>query len=150
MITCTTVQPWGAYRSLSKPAVSCCSQGVSLVQSSSMKKFVTTIHRWNASSMNQSSINIPLLAKSPRNYNHWLVVWTPPLWKIGLRQLGWWFPIWIWENEKCSKPPTRSLFKKITITHYNSRKTLIVILIPFITMNHSNYELLHRMNRYQK
>ena len=28
-----------------------------------------------------------------------------PLWKIWVCQLGWWHSQYIWENEKCSKPP---------------------------------------------
>ena len=35
---------------------------------------------------------------------NWLVV-EPPLWKIWVRQLGWWHSQLIWENNKCSKPP---------------------------------------------
>ena len=36
----------------------------------------------------------------------WLVVWTP---LKNISHLGWLFPIYdnIWENKKCSKPPTR-------------------------------------------
>ena len=32
-----------------------------------------------------------------------------PLWKIWIRQLGWWHSQYFWKNEECSKPPTRSL-----------------------------------------
>ena len=34
----------------------------------------------------------------------WLVVST--LWKIWVRQLGWWNSQYIWKHKKCSKPPT--------------------------------------------
>ena len=39
-----------------------------------------------------------------------------PLWKIWLRQLGWLFIPNIWENKKCSKPPTRWDLLKWTST----------------------------------
>ena len=32
---------------------------------------------------------------------------SPPLWKIWVRQLGWWHDSTEWTNKKCSKPPTR-------------------------------------------
>ena len=38
-------------------------------------------------------------------YN-WLVVSTLPLWKIWVRQLEGWHPIYEMENKTCSKPPT--------------------------------------------
>ena len=37
----------------------------------------------------------------------WFVVQFQHLWKIWLRQLGWWFPTER-KNKKCSKPPTRN------------------------------------------
>ena len=44
------------------------------------------------------------------NFNHQLVgSWALSLWKIWLRQLGWWHSqsITVWKNKNCSKPPTR-------------------------------------------
>ena len=38
--------------------------------------------------------------------NHICLVVYPPLWKIWVRQLGWWNSQYI-ENIKCSKPPTK-------------------------------------------
>ena len=40
--------------------------------------------------------------------NDWLVVGYPPLWKIWVRQLGWWNSQHFWENYKlmATKPPT--------------------------------------------
>ena len=40
------------------------------------------------------------------NHNYWLVVSTP---LKNISQLGLLFPIYIWKNKKCSKPPTRLL-----------------------------------------
>jgi hypothetical protein len=34
-----------------------------------------------------------------------LVVYLP-LWKIWVRQLGWWTSHILWKNKQCSKPPT--------------------------------------------
>ena len=50
------------------------------------------------------------MARSDHNdhiwsYNIWLVVYLP-LWKIWVRQLGWWNNPNIWKNIKCSKPPS--------------------------------------------
>ena len=41
----------------------------------------------------------------------------PPLWKIWVRQLGWWQKPNIWENNKCSKPPTRTSFNFLSLSN---------------------------------
>ena len=52
-------------------------------------------HQWKSPMVSIPSMNILI----------WLVV-GPPLWKIWVRQLGWWDSQVIWENKTCSKPPT--------------------------------------------
>ena len=49
-----------------------------------------------------------IFQKNPQSHdNPWLVGGIPtPLWKIWVRQLGWWHSN-IWKNKTCSKPPTR-------------------------------------------
>ena len=56
----------------------------------------------------EASLQILLVGSTCWNstlMEYWLVV-EPPLWKIWLRQLGWWNSQYIWK-QKCSKPPTR-------------------------------------------
>ena len=55
-------------------------------------------------------MGISLFSEDP-NYI-WLVVYQP-LWKIWVRQLGWWHSQLIWKNKTCSKPPTRLETKKL-------------------------------------
>ena len=44
--------------------------------------------------------------RTPKNPGWWFQ--SP--WKLNISQLGWLFPPNIWENKKCSKPPTRTWF----------------------------------------
>ena len=52
----------------------------------------------------------------------WLVV-GPSLWKIWVRQLGWWHSQLIWENKTCSKAPTSC------ISFLNTSKEMIQTLL---------------------
>ena len=48
--------------------------------------------------------------------NGWITGWwlTYPLWKIWVRQLGWWHSQYM-ENKKCLKPPTNEIMISIAI-----------------------------------
>ena len=51
---------------------------------------------------NDATFRTPLKRTTSRTItNHWLVVYTP-LWKIWVRQLGWWFPIYRKIIHSCS------------------------------------------------
>ena len=59
-------------------------------------------HLWRSQRFRSTPSQLPCF--------HICLVVEPPLWKIWVPRLGWWFPIYGKFYQPCSKPPTRYLF----------------------------------------
>ena len=80
------------------------------------------------------------MGKNPlRSYNGWLVVY-PPLWKIWVRQLGWWHSqyIYIWKNNPFMFQTTNQIiiiflllvYSLFTTIHHDYKNHYLAIIIP--------------------
>ena len=77
--------------------------------------------------------------KSRGSHHIWLVV-DLPIWKIWVRQLAWLFPIIMWKNKKCSKPPTRyNLNRRINDHHCPKRLGLLSLLCSWNQEPHGSW-----------
>jgi hypothetical protein len=83
---------------------------------------------WNLLSSETISWSIKSLRM---NAEYWLVVYLP-LWKIWVRQLGWFFPIW--KNKKCVKLPIR-ICLNIPFFGLGDKPHLILILLGDISLS---------------
>ena len=77
--------------------------------------------------------SIPILGNPHMDIDYWLVV-EPPLWRIWLRQLGWWNSLW--KSKNCSEPPTRLVITGYFYGIIHSINGALVVLITGI-LGHS-------------
>ena len=67
--------------------------------------------------------------------------WALPLWKIWVRQLGWWLTNWMGKQHSCSKPPTSNMWINCSVSRiisfqiipvYSSNTIITRILAAFL------------------
>ena len=67
--------------------------------------------------------------------NRWFVVSELRIWLVlstplkNISQLGWWHSLYIWENKKCSKPPTRNKLG-CSVDHCKENTCVYYMLLP--------------------